>query len=299
MTDLTFVDRLEQGCTDKGSPLCVGLDPSPALMPGWAVPQGGPDRVGQALEDWCRCILDAVAPHVAVVKPQSAYFERHGWVGARALERTCVYARHLGLTVILDAKRGDIGATSEAYADAYLSVDGEGAIDVDALTVSPYLGGDSLEAFARGASRSGKGIFVCVLTSNPGRTDLQTRPVDGRPGYLRVADLVAALAAVDGGSSTTMTLMGAVVGSTTGAAAEIREVLPRSVLLVPGLGAQGGSLDGLRDARTSGFGGLVVSSSRSVTYPHRPAGSWTELGEAVSGLVRRHVDALIDGGLGC
>ncbi len=211
-------------------------------------------------------MLDATHDLVACCKPQSAFFEALGLAGLEALATVMRHARQLGLPVILDAKRGDIGSTAEAYASAYLT---EGDLAADALTVNPYLGLDSLEPFVASAAANGRGLFVLVRTSNPGSADLQeVRSADDRPLYLRLADALNERAAALPRDAQGYTLIGAVAGATQpNAIRELRATLPSSLLLVPGYGAQGGSAaDAALAFDTNGWG-AVVNASRSITYP--------------------------------
>src|SRR6476646_7847836 len=165
-----FADRLAEAVEEKGAPLCFGIDPDPALMPS-----------GVGLAEFCRGIVDAVAPVAAVVKPQTAFFEAYGADGWVALRDVCAYAREAGLLVLVDGKRGDVPSTMRAYAAALAPLG-------DAVTINPYLGEDSLEPFL---AHDGLGIFAIVKTSNPGSSDLQDVELrDGRPFWHHVADRV-------------------------------------------------------------------------------------------------------------
>jgi len=232
--------------------------------------QPGKPETAAAVESWCVALLDRVAGRVAVVKPQSAFFEALGPAGAAVLARVIEAARARGLLVLLDAKRGDVGSTAEAYAAAYL---GEGApFACDALTLNAYLGLDSLEPFVAAAAQSAAGLFVVLRSSNAGARDFQDLPAPERPLYERVAEALGARAASLRGAETGWSGLGVVVGATwPGESRRIREILPRSLFLVPGYGAQGGSA---RDA-VAGFvpgpdgrleGGLVASS-RAIGFP--------------------------------
>jgi orotidine-5'-phosphate decarboxylase len=254
-----FADRLAAAVERKGVPLCVGLDPDPALMP---------DGLGVA--EFCRGIVDAVADVAVAVKPQAAFFEAQGAEGWAALAEVCDHARAAGLLVIVDAKRGDVPSTARAYAAALAPL-------ADAVTVNPYLGSDSLEPFF---AQDGLGVFVLVKTSNPGSVDLQDLPLaDGRPLWQHVAALVDRLGADLVGVSGLSTV-GAVVGATfPQEVAEARRLLPRSVLLLPGVGAQGARAEDLAEAFSVGPAGALVSASRSVLYADRGAG-WQEAAAA-------------------
>ena len=184
MGDLNFGDRLAEAVERKHSQLVVGLDPRLDVLPmelrGESVL--GRAAAASAVARFCRGIVDAVGPYVVAVKPQSAFFEALGPDGVRALEDVCEYARSTGLLVLLDAKRGDIGSTARAYAAAYLEPrDGSDPL-ADAMTLSPYLGEDSVEPFIAACRRHGAGAFFLVRTSNAGAADVQDLALsDGRP----------------------------------------------------------------------------------------------------------------------
>jgi orotidine-5'-phosphate decarboxylase len=253
-----FADRLAAAVTRKGAPLCVGLDPDPALMP-----------EGLGVVEFCRGIVDAVAEVAVAVKPQAAFFEAQGADGWAGLTEVCAYARQASLLVIADAKRGDVPSTARAYAAAFAPL-------ADAVTVSPYLGYDSLEPFF---ALEGLGVFVLVKTSNPSSVDLQDLPLaDGRPVWQHVAGLVDRWGSDRVGESG-LSSVGAVVGATFPAeVAEARRLLPRSVLLLPGVGAQGARTEDLAEAFSVGPAGALVSASRSVLYADRGAGWQTAAG---------------------
>jgi orotidine-5'-phosphate decarboxylase len=268
----TFADRAAEAVERKRSQLVVGLDPRLDLLP---VELRGDAHVARtaaadAVARFCCGIVDAVAPYAVAVKPQLAFFEALGADGVRAFEQTCEYARSAGLLVIADAKRGDIGSTARAYAAAYL--EGETPV-ADALTVNPYLGRDSLDPFFGACRRHGGGVFCLVKTSNEGGGDVQdVRLSDGGVLWQHVARLVAEwgedLIGEHGLSS-----VGAVVGAThPRAVSEARRLLPRSILLLPGVGAQGASPGDVARAFTSGPASALVAASRSVTYGFRSSG---------------------------
>ena len=268
----TFADRLADAVERKRSQLVVGLDPRLDLLPvelrGEAVL--GRAEAANAYARFCCGIVNAVAPHVVAVKPQVAFFEELGGDGLAAFERVCAYARAAGLLVIADGKRGDIGSTARAYATAYLEPRGEEPPLADALTVNTYLGGDSVEPFLQACRLHGAGIFCLVRTSNAGATDVQELVLsDGRRVWQQVAELVgewgAELIGERGLSS-----VGAVVGATVPrAVAEARRLLPRAVLLLPGVGAQGAGPADVARAFTSGPASALVTASRSVIFAYR------------------------------
>jgi orotidine-5'-phosphate decarboxylase len=268
-----FADRFVQSARRLGHPLCVGIDPYLALIPacfraGGMLP--GKPETAAAVESWCTALLDRVAGRVAAVKPQSAFFEALGPAGAAVLARVLDAARARGLLVLLDAKRGDVGSTAEAYAAAYL---GEAApFAADAITLNAYLGLDSLEPFVAAAARTGAGLFVVLRSSNPGARDFQDLPAPDRPLYERVAEALGAQVAALRGPETEWSGLGVVVGATWPAESRrIRELLPRSLFLVPGYGAQGGSARDALAGFVRGPGGRLegglVASSRAIGFP--------------------------------
>ena len=261
-----FGDRLAEAIERKRSQLAVGLDPRLDLLP---VELRG-DPPAEAVARFSRGIIDAVAPHAVAIKPQLAFFEALGPDGMRALEEVCAYARSAGLLVIADGKRGDIGSTARAYAAAYLEPRGGADPVADALTVNPYLGRDSLEPFLAACRRDGAGLFCLVKTSNEGAADIQDLALlDGQLLWQHVARLVGEwgedLVGERGLSS-----VGAVVGAThPRAVGEARRILPRAILLLPGVGAQGATPGDVARAFTSGPASALVTVSRAVMYASR------------------------------
>lgn len=287
---MNFADRLAEAVARKGSTLCVGLDPRIELLPPELVTGLKPGRAGRAraYERFCEGLIDAVADEAVAVKPQVAFFEALGGYGLTALEHVCAAAAERGLLVIADAKRGDIGSTAEAYAEAWLAPrDGDRPV-ADALTVNPYMGGDSLDPFLAACGR-GAGLFVLARTSNPGSSDLQQQILaDGRPVWERTAELIAQWGAGLIGECG-LSSVGAVVGATHPEAVErARELMPAQVLLLPGVGAQGGSAADLAPAfRDHPAGGLVVAA-RSVIYAWRDRrGDWQQSVRAAAAELRQ------------
>jgi orotidine-5'-phosphate decarboxylase len=255
-----FADRLADAVDRKQSQLCVGLDPRLELLPVELRAEPSP---ALAVERFCRGIVDAVCPHAVAVKPQLAFFEALGAEGYRTFEQVCAYAREAGLLVVADGKRGDIGSTARAYAAAYL----EGR--ADALTVNPYLGRESIEPYLAACRHHGAGIFCLVKTSNAGADVQDVTLSDGSLLWQHVARLVAEwgeeLVGERGLSS-----VGAVVGAThPRAVAEARRLMPQTVMLLPGVGEQGGTAADLARAFTSGPASALVTASRSVIYAYR------------------------------
>lgn len=259
---MPFNDRLASAVRDKKTPLCVGLDPRLESLP-VAIARRHSEPAA-ALEEFCLRTLDIVAPLVAVVKPQSAFFEAYGPAGFVALKNVIQRATERNLITILDAKRGDIASTAAAYAEAAFN-----ALGADALTINPYLGRDAVEPFLTAARQSGRGLFVLVRTSNAGAGLFQDLNCDGRPLYRHVAEAVAAWNRETIGSSGYGDV-GAVVGAThPRELAELREALPDVWLLVPGFGAQGATASDVRSAiRPDGLG-AIINSSRGITFPYR------------------------------
>jgi orotidine-5'-phosphate decarboxylase len=272
-----FSDRLAEAVARKRSQLVVGLDPRLDLLP--VELRGdvhlGRDRAADAIGRFCRSVIDATAPYAVAVKPQSAFFEQHGADGIRELEDVCSYARQAGMLVILDAKRGDIGSTARAYAAAYLDAH-KGHTFADALTVNPYLGRDSVEPYLAACRRDGAGIFCVVRTSNEGGSEVQDLPLsDGRPLWHHVARLVRDWADELVGERG-LSSVGAVVGATfPRAVGEARRLMPQSVLLLPGVGAQGATPADVARAFTSGPASALVTVSRALIYAFRvEGGDW-------------------------
>jgi orotidine-5'-phosphate decarboxylase len=257
-----FGDRLSDAVERKRTQLVVGLDPRPDLMP---------VEVGEDVTRFCSGVIDAVAPHAVAVKPQLAFFEALGVDGMRACAEVSAYARAAGLLVILDGKRGDIGSTARAYAAAYLEPRTEGGEPAaDALTVNPYLGRDSVEPYLAAGRRHGAGIFCVLKTSNAGGAEVQDLALsDGRPVWQHVGGLIAEWGAELVGERG-LSSVGAVVGAThPRAVSEARRLLPQSVLLLPGIGAQGATPADVARAFTSGPASALVNVSRSVMYAYR------------------------------
>ena len=272
VTAAAFPDRVAAAVERKRSQLVVGLDPRIDLLP---VELRGEALLGRAaaagaVERFCKGIIDAVAPYVVAVKSQVAFFEALGSDGWVALEAVSRHAADVGLLVIADGKRGDIGSTARAYAAAFLEPRGPEPPLADALTVNPYLGTDSIDPFLSACRNHGAGIFCLVRTSNAGGRDLQDAVLsDGVPVWRHVAGLVdewgAGLVGAGGMSS-----VGAVVGATVPRLmGDARRAMPRSIILLPGVGAQGATPADVARAFTSGPASALVSASRSVIYAFR------------------------------
>jgi len=267
-----FADALIQRVRELGHPLCVGIDPHlqmiPPLFRKGAMRPGDADTA-RALRDFVFAVVDRLEGRAAVVKPQSAFFEQLGPAGVTLLSDVIRRARERGLLVLLDAKRGDIGSTADAYARAYLEPGAPMA--AEALTVNPYLGLDSLEPFLARSREHGRGVFVLVRTSNKGAGDLQDLEVEGAPLFHVLARSLEPACRELSGAATGWSSLGVVLGATWPEQAQaVRELLPHALVLVPGYGAQGGAA---ADAVASfvpgpkGREGGVVSSSRGILFP--------------------------------
>ncbi|MEE1651263.1 orotidine-5'-phosphate decarboxylase [Brachybacterium sp. J144] len=252
-----FGARLQRAVAEHG-PLLAGVDPHAALLEAWGLPDSA-----EGVREFSRAVLAATAGRVAAIKPQSAFYERHGSAGIAALEELLAGAREQGLLTILDVKRGDIGSTMDAYAEAFLR---PGApLEADAITASPYLGAESLDPAVDLALEHGKGVFVLSLTSNPSGPQVQ-HAVDeqGRPVALTMARHAEARG---GGDDSTWGSLGLVVGATVGDAYRrlgIDTAAPHVPLLAPGFGAQGAGPAELAEVFGESAGQVLVSVSRAL-----------------------------------
>lgn len=247
----SFGSRLRAAMDQRG-PLCAGIDPHPALLQAWGLSE---DVAG--LERFALTAAEAFGPTVAAVKPQSAFFERFGSAGIAVLERTIALAREGGAQLVLDVKRGDIGSTARAYADAYL--DQTSPLAVDAITASPFLGFGSLAPMLEVARAHDAGVFVLALTSNPEGAQVQSaRADDGRSVAGVVLDELRAANA----DAQPMGSFGAVVGATIAPPRESLDI--NGPLLAPGVGAQGGDADSVRRIFAGVLPTVLASASRSL-----------------------------------
>lgn len=272
-----YVARLNGAIEQKQTPALVGLDPRFDQLPETIVDaarsrhSAESEVVASAFEEFCIRIIDVVAPFVPAVKPQAAFFEEWGPPGCAALQRVIRHARHAGLIVICDAKRGDIGSTAEAYARGYLAGADPGGAPwaADALTINPYLGRDTLQPFVDVAVERGGGLYVLVRTSNPGASTFQDRQSESEPLYRHVARVVDELAEAtcDGDA---YGAVGAVVGATyPQELAELRQAMPHAPLLVPGYGSQGAGAADVAGAFDSKGLGALINSSRAINFAFR------------------------------
>ncbi len=264
-----FGDRLYEAVARVGTPVLVGLDPRLSSLPSALrqdVDESEPRAVAGAFTRFCCDVIDVVAPLVPAVKPQAAFFEQLGPAGMQALAETVAHARKRGLLVIMDGKRNDIGSTAAAYADAYLGADS--VWGTDALTVSPYLGDDSLVPFFDVAKQRSAGVFVLVKTSNPGGGLFQDLMADASPLYQHVANYVEARANESLGPRGYGSV-GAVVGATyPEQLVELRRIMSHTWILVPGFGAQGGTAKDVAAAMDAEGQGAIINSSRAIIFAH-------------------------------
>ncbi|WP_194897944.1 orotidine-5'-phosphate decarboxylase [Catenulispora pinisilvae] len=248
----TFGARLRTALDTRG-PLCAGIDPHSSLLAQWGLTD---DVAG--LERFSFTVVEALADRLAALKPQSAFFERFGSRGIAVLERTVADARSAGAVVIMDAKRGDIGSTVAAYADAYL--DPTSPLFSDALTASPYLGFGSLEPLYTLAEKNNAGVFVLGLTSNP--EGAQVQGAVGASGRTVAEEIIAAAAARNGDASP-MGPIGVVVGGTVETPSFDLSGL-NGAYLVPGIGAQGATAADVKRIFGGGARNVVPASSREI-----------------------------------
>ena len=253
-----FGSRLAAAIAARG-PLCVGIDPHPELMRAWDLPVDA-----DGLARFCDICVQAYTSGpvgFAIVKPQVAFFEAYGSQGFAVLERTTAALQEAGVLVLADAKRGDIGSTMAAYAEAWV---GQGPLAADAVTASPYLGFGSLAPLLDLAAANGRGVFVLAATSNPEGASVQRAVVAGNGGGRTVAQsIVDAAAAVNRSAATEPGFVGVVIGATLGAAVPDVSALAGPVL-VPGVGAQGGRPDALGGLGGAHPGQLLPAVSREV-----------------------------------
>ncbi|PTL56375.1 orotidine-5'-phosphate decarboxylase [Paraconexibacter algicola] len=283
-TGRRFGDRVTDHVAARESQIVLGLDPDPSrLWPGSGdgVPADGPPaaRAAAAVAAHCRAVIAAVAPAVVAVKPQLACFERLGAPGRAALGAAVEAAHEHGLLVVADGKRGDIDVSATAYAQSlvgttptpYGDVPGLGA---DALTAAPYMGVDTIDSLLAVTRPAGAGVFVLVRTSNPGAADVEDLELaGGGPLWEHVARIVDRLGEGDGAA---LHDVGAVVGATRPEhVARMRELMPRAVFLLPGVGAQGGRVEDLAPAWAPGPAGGLATASRSIVQAAERGGVGT------------------------
>lgn len=281
----SFVSRLRNKLAAGHAPVCIGLDPRVAALPESLLPHASPvDRIVAFHAE----LLPAIAPHAPAVKPNIAFFERYGAAGFAAYEDVCRRARALDLLVVGDVKRGDIGPTAEAYAEVHLDL-------ADAVTLHPLMGKDSIEPFLKRCDQTRGAVFVLVRTSNPSAVEFQSLRVSGES---ELSDVIARQVDAWGrgrGDADDFGPVGAVVGATyPHELARLRQQMPRALILIPGVGAQGATVaDTLAAFAPDGSGGLV-NQSRGVVQCFAPsARDWlTQIERAARGFAAEMRDAL-------
>ena len=275
-----MIDKLVEKIKKTNAPIVVGLDPKLAFIPGHILDKAYSDYgknlqgVSAAIYEFNKGIIDATYDLVPAVKPQIAMYEQFGVPGLVAYENTVKYAKSKGLVVIGDVKRGDIGSTSESYAIAHLgSIEIEGTefrlFDEDFATVNPYLGTDGIKPFTDVCKAEDKGIFILVKTSNPSSGEFQDKLMEGKPLYQHVGEMVdkwgSELVGKCGYSS-----VGAVVGATYPEVGKVmRKVMPKTYILVPGYGAQGGKGKDLVHFFNDDGLGAIINSSRGIIAAYK------------------------------
>ena len=264
--DAGFPDRLAARVEERRSQVLLGLDPDPAAL--WPEAAGADSTVARVARH-CRAAIDAVDEACVGVKLQFACFERLGPAGWTALAEVAAYAADRGHLVLGDGKRGDVPVTAKAYAEAYF---GEAGPGFDAVTASPLLGRDSLEPLIEGALAAGAGCFVLVRTSNPGAAEIQDAPAPDRPLHELLARMVDELGAGSIGACG-LSAVGAVTGATRPELlVRLRELMPRTIFLLPGVGAQGGSVDDLAPAFEPSPAAGLITASRSIVNAYAESG---------------------------
>ncbi|HPU63440.1 MAG TPA: orotidine-5'-phosphate decarboxylase [Mobilitalea sp.] len=274
-----MINKLINRIGELEAPIVVGLDPMLSYVPKHLIEQGCKDKgenlegVTEAIWLYNKGIIDAIYDLVPAVKPQIAMYEQFGLEGMKVYVRTLEYARQKGLIVIGDVKRGDIGSTSEAYATGHLGKINIGGkeyrgFDEDFITVNPYLGSDGILPFIEVCKKEKKGLFILVKTSNPSSGEFQDQLVDGRPLYELVGKKVAEWGELFMGEA--YSYIGAVVGATYPAVGkELRKLMPKTFILVPGYGAQGGKAEDLKYYFDDNGSGAIVNSSRGIIAAYR------------------------------
>jgi orotidine-5'-phosphate decarboxylase len=274
--ELNFADQLMDAIREKGSPVCVGIDPDYEKLPK-ELAVTGVDEIDQLepIGRFCKEVLQIVSPIVPAVKVQSAYFERYGWQGVRLYGEIISMANDLDLITIGDVKRNDIGSTAKAYALGHLSgvqtTFGPTLDAPDAITVNGYFGADGLQPFIDQAAHTGRGVFVLVRTSNPSAAVIQDiTDSAGAKVYEHVARMVAGLGSqADMLGASGYSCVGAVVGATwPKEAQQLRAIMPQQIFLVPGYGAQGATATDCAAAFKPDGTGAIVNASRSVIFAY-------------------------------
>lgn len=251
-----FADALTKHINET-SPVCVGLDPQLSQLP------KDIEKTPAGILAFNKGIIDAVKDIAACVKPQIAFYEVFRGLGIDVFWETCAYAKEKGLLVIADIKRGDIGSTCEAYADAYLNAESP----CDAVTVNPYLGFDGILPFLERCIQNEKGMFVLVKTSNPNSGEIQDLPVGDEVVHEYLAQLITQWGAEHCGPKSHLSCIGAVVGATYPEELHyLRSLMPKTPFLIPGYGVQGGTAKDVKNGFLADGTGAIINSSRGIIY---------------------------------
>lgn len=275
---------------ERRSQICLGLDPDPGGLGASiadSTERSAAEAAGAAVSAHCRRLIELAGPFCIAVKPQLACFERLGWPGWKALEEVCAAAREAGLLVIADGKRGDVPVTARAYGQAMVGVTESSfgpvrGLGADAFTANPLLGEDALEPMVAAAETAGAGVFALVRTSNPGAADVEDLPTPEGPVHEHLARLVDRFGQRLAGPESGLSGMGAVVGATAPEhISRLRELMPRAVFLIPGVGAQGGRPEDLGAAFAPGRPAAIIAASRSIAGAGDPAAAAEELRSVV------------------
>lgn len=276
-----MINKLVKKIKETNAPVVVGLDPMLGYVPEH-IQKKAFDEYGETLEgaaeaiwQYNKGIIDTTYDLIPAVKPQIAMYEQFGIPGLQAFKKTCDYAKSKDLVIIGDVKRGDIGSTSAAYATGHLGKIQVGSntyslFDEDFATVNPYLGTDGIKPFVDVCKEEKKGLFILVKTSNPSSGEFQDRLIDGRPLYEWVGEQVAKWGEDHMGDD--YSYIGAVVGATYPEMGKVlRQIMPKSYILVPGYGAQGGTAEGLKPYFNEDGLGAIVNSSRGIICAYKDA----------------------------
>lgn len=275
-----MINKLVENIKQTNAPIVVGLDPMLGYVPGHilnkAIAEQGEtlEAAGAAIWEYNKGLIDAVSDLIPAVKPQIAMYEQFGLPGLETFKKTVDYCKEKGLVVIGDIKRGDIGSTSTAYANGHLGGVQIGStkcygFNEDFVTVNPYLGTDGVKPFVDVCQEENKGIFVLVKTSNPSSGEFQDQKIDGRPLYEIVGEHVARWGE-DCVGECGYSYVGAVVGATYPEMGKVlRKVMPKTYILVPGYGAQGGTADDLKPYFNEDGLGAIVNSSRGIICAYK------------------------------
>ncbi|MGA2143050.1 MAG: orotidine-5'-phosphate decarboxylase [Brevinematales bacterium] len=278
---MNFADKLLEASKEKNSALVAGLDPDLNCFPDFLkqeIHNESYQDIEESIFYFNKIVIDSISDFALAVKPQFAFYELYGSYGIRALEKTIQYAKSKGLFVINDAKRGDIDSTSLAYARAHL---GNGPISSDMVTVNPFLGKDGYNPFIKIAKENNRGLFLLLKTSSPSAGEIQDlKLIDGRMVYQKMASTFSELTKTTLGDNN-YSFIGFVVSATyPSVGKEIRELLPNSIFLVPGLGFQGGKAEDLQVFFDKNGNGAVISSSRGITYAYmKEKENWESISE--------------------